>query len=208
MNKRENLCPSPVDIEPTCFTFDPEKAFHHAQSIIETLRLADGVRPAIGLIIPSTFDTDRILYGLRDPLYNDEFPNAWGLPSTSITVEMFRNLVSDQGEINTSVASEAIHLLANKKQKLPNLFLLPDKIVGWTGRVRLERDGFKGDYYLIMVDVRTKPIDSNVIPQVSIAYTEFRWLTPEEHMKAVEENSSKACGACSALAYQAFLEGR
>lgn len=205
-NRKENPCPSPLDIEPTCFSLDPKRALAHAQSIVNKLGSAYGIKPAVGLIIPLVSDPTRILYGLRDPMHSDEFPNAWGLPSTSITIEMFEGLVTRKGGINIPGAEEVIELLSKKKQKLPNSSLSPDQIVGWTGRVRSKRNGYREDYYLLMVDIRTKPISFEESPQPSIAYTEFRWLTPEEHMKIVEENPSKACGACSALAYQAFLE--
>lgn len=205
MNKIESVCPNPADIEPLCFSLDTERALAHAQSFVDKLGLKDGIRPAIGLIIPSKSNGDQILYGLRDPLYSGEFPNAWGLPSTNITVEIFRNLTTQNGELNIQGVTEAINIVTNAKQKLPNISLVPERIVGWMGRLRLERDGYNGDYYLIMVDIRTTPIRPEAIPNSSIAYSEFTWLTPGDYMRSVEENPNRACGACSALAYQDSL---
>lgn len=204
----ERLCPGPGDIEPICFNLDTKVALSHAQGIVDKLELSDGVKPAIGLIIPSKYDPNRILYGLRNPMYSGEFPDAWGLPSTSMSIEMLLNLVNPNGEINIEKTTEAIDILTNKKNKLPGISLYPEKIIGWTGRIRQRRDGYDGDYYLIMVDIRTKPVNPNVVPPYSVAYSEFRWLTPTEHMEVVTNNPSKACGACSALAYEAFLKER
>lgn len=208
MNRVENLYPQPDDIKPTCFVFNPEIALSHAYGFVERFKLSEGIRPAAALIIPSEVNTNQILYGLRDPLYSEEFPNAWGLPSTSISIEMFKNLCDKEGRMNLGGVREAIDLLTNKKQKLPRAVLTPEKIVGWTGRLRF-KNGYDGNYYLIMVGILTSPVNPNDIPESSVAYSEFRWLTPKEHMKVVEETPSKACGACSALAYQVFLkEGR
>lgn len=208
MNRIENPCPHPLDIEPTCFTLNQERALIHAKGIIEKAKLPDGVRPTIGLIIPSERNPRKILYCLRDPLYSREFPDAWGLPSTTIPIEMFRKLAKPNEEMDDQSVSEAIDQLVNKKQKLPNVSLHPEEIVGWTGRIRYKRDGYDGDYYLIMIDIRTAPVDPDTIPSSSVAYTQFNWLTPEEHMKVVEQHPTRACGACSALAYQAFLQGK
>lgn len=204
MSRIERLCPNPADIEPVCFNLDPERALGHAQSIVDQLQLADGIRPAVGLIIPSALDEERILYGLRSS-QSSEFPNAWGLPSTSISIDMFRNLMTQDGEMNPKTTAEIINILTDKKRKLPNLSLVPEKIVGWTGRARLQGNRYDGNYYLIMVDIKTAPVNPEVIPNSSIAYSEFNWLTPKDHMRAVEENPHRACGACSTLAFQAFL---
>lgn len=203
MNKQEILCPDPLDLEPTCFTFNSENVLNHARTIVKRAGLKDGIKPAIGLIIPSSGDDKRILYGLRSPLSSD-FPNAWGLPSTSIPIELLTSLVTNEGEMNHACVLETINILTNRKQKLPDVILQPEKIIGWTGRIRLKMNGFDGDYYLVMVDIRTASVDPQHISASSVAYSEFRWLTPEEHKKLVEETPSRACGACSALAYQAF----
>lgn len=203
MKRLKDKCPHPKNIEPVCLNFSPSTALAHAQRYAEKFRL-DSVRPAIGLIIPSALNPNQILYGLRNPKCSEEFPNVWGLPSTSISIYLCRKLALPNGNMNTQVVSEVIDVLTNKKQKLPHVSLVPEKIVGWTGRIRLRSAGYNGNYYLVMIDVRTRPINPNTIPKSSVAYTEFSWLSPDEHKKITEDSSSRAYGACTALAYEVF----
>lgn len=203
MRRSEDLCPQPEDIEPVCFDFCPEKALAHAEKYVERFEL-DYIRPAIGLIIPSLLNPNQILYGLRNPMYKEEFPNAWGLPSSSIPINLCQRLTLSNGEMNTQAVLEAINILADKKQKLPHILLFPERIVGWAGKVRFRSAGYDSNYYLIMIDIRTRPVSPNDIPSSSVAYIKFSWLTPDEHKKIAESSPSKACGTCSALAYEAF----
>ncbi len=200
-------CPQPFDIEPTCYSFDPEAALKHPRGILKivfperTIGDIEGmIKSAVAFVIPSKVDPNKYLYGLRSP-DSREFPNAWGLPSTGLLIESFRGLVNAEGKINTQEINAAISKMLESKGQITSETLIPQDIIGWTGRLRGPNSGFATDYYLLMVDVRTQPIDPDSVARFTDRYTEFAWLSPQEHMKMVEQTPSKACGACSALVY-------
>lgn len=203
MKKTNEACPAASDIEPTCFDFDASVAWNHAQTVCEALELPrDAVQPAIGLVIPNQDNSYAILYGLRSSVYHTEFKDTWGLPSIGLTREELFQL----GEPGPAGA-----ILARLSQrKLGGVRLEPDRIVGWTGRIRLTRNDpqFTHDYYLVMVDIKTTPVDPRELPPNSDAYTQLRWLTPKQHTEIVQTSPQHACGACSELASLADRLGR
>lgn len=204
MNTNPEDCPSPYDIEPACFSLDAPRALSHARMVLEQTGLPkENLRVAVGLVIPNAHNGEQILYGLRDPQYHKEYRDTWGLPSMGITPD---DLLASQedgvpfGQIPARVG----------ERKLGGIALAFDHIVGWTGRLRLTRHDpqFASDYYLIMVDVRTKPVFPNAVPEMTTAYTQLQWLTPEDHTALVLSTPSRACGACSDLASLAARLGK
>ncbi|MFZ5844926.1 MAG: hypothetical protein ACOY0S_00465, partial [Patescibacteria group bacterium] len=196
--------PSVFDIEPTCFSLDPTRALSHAYLILERSGIAkENVQIAVGLVIPSATNPDQILYGRRDPLYHTEYQDTWGLPSTGISQEEF--LAAGVGGAGLQPVPSRIG-----ERKLGGLALEFDQVVGWAGRLRLTGvdPQFARDYYLILVDVQTKPIVPSSVPGQTVAYREFRWLTPQEQVQLVLASPKKACGACSELATLAARLGK
>lgn len=200
-------CPQPFDIEPTCYSFNPETALKHARNILQitfpeksAVEIEAMIQPAVGFVIPSTLYPDKYLYGLRSS-DSKEFPGAWGLPSTSVSIDDFKNLVTKDEVINPQVAEAVITKMLRSKGQITKSPLIPDKFIGWTGRLRGPGNGFARDYYLILADLKMMPVDSDGVSESTPRYTEFAWLSPQEHMVMVENTPSKACGACSALVY-------
>lgn len=192
----ESVCPSPFDIEPTCFNLEPQVALEHARRVCRDANIPEeSVRTAMGLVIPNHHDQGRILYGLRDPEYHTEYRDTWGLPSIGVGTDDFLRF-TDNSPIPSSVTDRLSQL------KLGNIPLQPERIVGWTGRLRLTHQDpqFETDYYLILVDVKTEPVHPDLLPTNTAAYKELRWFTPEEHAQFVETTPHQACGACSELA--------
>lgn len=197
-------CPSPCDIEPACFFLDAPRALSHARMVLEQTGLAkENLRVAVGLVIPNALNKEQILYGLRDPQYHNEYRDTWGLPSMGITPDDL--LASQKDGLAFGQIPERIG-----NRKLSGLALEFDHIVGWTGRLRLVRydPQFASDYYLIMVDVRTKPVLPDAVPETTTAYTQLQWLTPEDHTALVLATPNRACGACSDLASLAARLGK
>lgn len=205
-------CPQPFDIEPTCFNFDGQEAWNHARDILSLTfpgknpdEIESMIEPAIAFVIPSAHNSDEYLYGKRSP-DADEFPDAWGLPSVSITKDQFSQL-DKNGQVDQNTGLETVMKLRQKKGKITSSTITPKRIVGWTGRLRGPTNGYGHDYYLIMVDVQTDPIDPDSIATNTHKYTEFRWLTPDQHMDLTSQAENQACGACSALIYQYTKQG-
>lgn len=200
-------CPQPFDIEPTCFEFNAQNAWNHARGILsltfpekEPYEIDMMIEPAVAFVVPSAYDASKYLYGKRSP-DSDEFPNAWGLPSTSITKEQI-HLLDRSGTINPEIGEQIVMKLRQKKGELTTQTLNPQKIIGWTGRLRGPNNGYDHDYYLIMVDIQTDPIDPQSVASQTYKYTEFQWLTADEHNDLILQSDSKACGACSALVFE------
>lgn len=197
-------CPSPFDIEPTCFTFDPSRVLAHARMILESTDLPQkDLRIAVGLVIPSKNNPHEILYGLRDPSYHSEYRDTWGLPSMGISEDEFANAGLQGGRLD--------HVPQRmSEKKLGNTHLEFDHVVGWTGRLRLSRidPQFTSDYYLLLVDIQTKPLDPTSVPEQTEAYRQLRWLTPDEHTALIRATPLRACGACSELASLAARLGK
>ncbi len=204
MNTNLEDCPSPSDIEPACFSLEAPKALSHARMVLEQTGLPkENLRVAVGLVIPNAANLEQILYGWRDPQYHSEYRDTWGLPSIGITPE---DLLAAQDD---SLAFGQIPQRVGER-KLGGMVLEFDHVVGWTGRLRLVRQDsqFTSDYYLIMVDVRTKPVWPDALPEKTPAYTRLQWLTPQEHTALVVATPNRACGACSDLASLAARLGR
>lgn len=195
---------SPVDVQPVHFNLDPESAFNNATRICEHMGIPiSSIKIAMGLVIPNLEQPEKILYGLRNPDYHTEYPDTWGLPSISMSHDEF--LALNKGD-------EAVHQVMNRltQAKLAGISINPDRVIGWTGRLRLPyRDPqFEKDYYLIMVDWKTKGINPKSIPTSTPAYLELRWLTPEEHSDIIKTTPTKACGACSQLVCAAVQQNK
>lgn len=204
MSNPEENCPSPYDLEPMCFTVKPSTAVEHARSVVAQMKLpADSVRVALALVIPNQENPQKILYGRRDPQFHTEYKDTWGLPSVGLTIDEFL-----ESENNPNTISAFLQRISERK--LGGSPLTYDRPVAWTGRIRLNKTDpqFASDYYLIMVDVKTQPQDPQSIPKRSAAYSEFQWLTPEEHTTIIKQTPTQACGACSELASLASRLGK
>lgn len=204
MGASKDSCPKSYDIEPTCFEVIPAVAINHAKSICEQMGMpSSSIRVATGLMIPNAKNPSKILYGLRDPQFHTEYKDTWGLPSAGMSQDEFLNLDTDPNSIQVVMKKLA-------QNKLNGVELTPDKFVGWTGRLRSPNvdPQFTEPYYLIMVDLITKPVDPSNIPMSTPAYSSLLWLTPQEHAEIVTASPKKACGACSQLAFAATNQGR
>lgn len=201
---RAEDCPQSYDIEPSCFTLDPKRALAHAKMILETSKLPPrNLGIAVAVVIPNQRHPEQILYGLRGPNYHTEYCETWGLPSMGITEN---DLLETEGD--ERVFKDILARIGQRK--LGGLILKYDLVIGWTGRLRLQKNDpqFKTDYYLIMVDIRSAPIDPDILPERSNAYVDLMWLTPEAHTALVQTTPLRACGACSDLASLASRLGR
>lgn len=193
MNSIQENCPSPFDLEPMCFTVEPARVYNHARSVCQRISLPE-IRVALGVAIPNEEYPKRILYGFRNPQYHTEYRDTWGLPSGSLTIEEFLR------SGNPGVIPQILQRISGLK--LGGIPLQLDQRIGWTGRIRLHENNpqIVGDYYLVMVDVKVNPMPSDSFPSASPAYTEFKWLTPDEHTDLIIKTPNHACGACSDLA--------
>lgn len=201
---RVDKCPQSWNIEPTCFDVIPAVAMKHAEGICQQMTIPkSSIRVAMALMIPNANDPTKILYGLRNPEFHTEYKNTWGLPSVGMQQEEFLKLDTDL-EATLAVMQRLAH------NKLDNVELAPDRFVGWTGRLRSPKvdPQFPELYYLIMIDVVTKPVDPRSIPMSTLAYSNLLWLTPQEHAAIVTASPTKACGACSQLAFAAASNGK
>ena len=204
MSRPTEACPNPSDFEPMCFQVDPLRALDHARGVCRQLGLPDqAINVALGVVVPSLENPEKILYGLRSPQYHTEYKDTWGLPSIGLSIDEFLKSGADNNVLDGILTRIC-------ERKLPGVQLQFDRTIAWTGRVRLhQRDHqFLNDYYLIMVDVKAKQISQKGFPAASAAYTEFQWLTPDEHTALIMQAPNHACGACSDLASLAFRLGK
>ena len=204
MGAGKDSCPKSYDIEPTCFEVNPPIAINHAKSICEQMGMtSSSIRVAMGLMIPNAKNPSKILYGLRNPQFHTEYKDTWGLPSVGMSQNDFLNLDTDQNSIQAVMEKLA-------QNKLNGADLTPERLIGWTGRLRSPKvdPQFTEPYYLIMVDLITKPVAPSKIPKSTPAYSHQIWLTPDEHAEIVTASPNKACGACSQLAFAAANQGK
>lgn len=199
MSYRSECLHPPVDFEPLCKDYFPDEAIGIAEDILKS-ETNPTIICALGLIIPNLLDQKRILYAKRDPKTNIEFPNSWGLPSISITKKELLSLGDGEGNMLMPKSQPLVDRISiNKLQKI---VLEPDKFQAWTGRYRSSSDPrFNQTYYLIMVDISTKPIEPRQLPLRTSQYSNFAWLTPEEHKQLVSQTDMQACGACSQITH-------
>lgn len=198
---------SEFDIEPTYDWYEPLFAFIHAQTILKATypdypieQIRQMIHPAVGLLIPSSQDPQKILYVLRDA-GSKEFPNAWGLPSTGIDIEQGFRLKGPNEQPDTDTFHGIVEQMLTRKGRFTSAKLIPKDFLGWTGRLRGPQNGFAEEYYLVMIDIVTQPVDPDTICTTD-RYPDFQLLTPEEHHSLITHWPNTACGACSTLVYE------
>lgn len=203
--KSVETCPDAFDIEPMCFDVDPQRAVAHAAEISKQFGIGGDrpVRVAMGVVVPSAEQPGKILYGLRRPDYHTEYKNTWGLPSIGVDTQVFAAFGQDGNGYRAELARVS-------ERKLAGVPLIFDRPVAWTGRLRLTANHpeFTENYYLVMVDVKTKPVSPSILPSETAAYSQLRWLTPDEHTALILRTPTRACGACSDLASMASRLGK